>query len=126
MDGQNSVEGRKETNVMLFICCRVPVFIEILAQLRPHPGPVPADAGGLCGGLQRGDEVCLRGTADGSLLGIRGTSTSGDLSHPDGGVPIPRNHVNGECKPIIPMPDDKSVSLGVLSIASLTGKSKNY
>ena len=45
--------------------------------------------------------MCLRGTADGSLLGVRGTSAAGDLSHPDGGVPIPRNHVDGECESMV-------------------------
>ncbi len=38
----------------------------------------------------------LRGHADGHLLGGRGTSSSGHLPHPDGGISLNGAHVNGK------------------------------
>ena len=38
----------------------------------------------------------LRRPPHGRLLGGRGSAASSDVTHPDGGVPLPWHHVNGE------------------------------
>jgi len=38
----------------------------------------------------------VRGPRHGRLLGVRGIAVARDFPHPDGRLPFPRNHVNGE------------------------------
>ena len=43
-----------------------------------------------------GDAVRVRGPRHGRLLGGGGLAVAGDVPHPHGRLPFPRNHVNGE------------------------------
>jgi hypothetical protein len=43
-----------------------------------------------------GDAMRVRGPRYGRLLGVGGIAVARDFPHPDGRLPLPRNHVNGE------------------------------